>query len=210
MSKDKNNLETTTDTEETMEMNDPIQSDKENQESTENLVDDTVQEEDNDAVNETEEAKTEETVEDPLLKTQKELAELRDKYLRNVAEFDNYRKRTIKEKQEIIKLAAKDTVVALLPAMDDFDRVARHATEADEKIPDGVSLIINKLLKSFEQLGVKKMESDGQDFDPELHEALTKIPAPSKKLRGKVIETIESGYYLNDKIIRYAKVVVGE
>lgn len=210
MSKDKNNLETTTDTEETMEMNDPIQSDNENQESMENLVDDTVQEEDNDAVNETEEAKTEETVEDPLLKTQKELAELRDKYLRNVAEFDNYRKRTIKEKQEIIKLAAKDTVVALLPAMDDFDRVARHATEADEKIPDGVSLIINKLLKSFEQLGVKKMESDGQDFDPELHEALTKIPAPSKKLRGKVIETIESGYYLNDKIIRYAKVVVGE
>jgi molecular chaperone GrpE len=210
MSKDKNNLETTTDTEETMEMNDPIQSDKENQESTENLVDNTIQEEDNDAVSETEEAKTEETVEDPLLKTQKELAELRDKYLRNVAEFDNYRKRTIKEKQEIIKLAAKDTVVALLPAMDDFDRVAKHATEADEKIPDGVSLIINKLLKSFEQLGVKKMESDGQDFDPELHEALTKIPAPSKKLRGKVIETIESGYYLNDKIIRYAKVVVGE
>ena len=202
MAKDKNNTEPTMETEETIEM-------KEQEQLQDEQVDAT-DEASNEPINETEEEVTEEVTEDPLLKTQKELAELRDKYLRNVAEFDNYRKRTIKEKQDIIKLAAKDTIVALIPAMDDFDRVAKHATEADEVIPDGVQLIIDKLLKSFELLGVKKMESDGQDFDPELHEALTKIPAPSKKMKGKVIETIESGYYLNDKIIRYAKVVVGE
>ncbi len=202
MAKDKNNTEPTMETEETIEMKEQEQLQDEQLETTEEAS--------NESINETEEEVTEEVTEDPLLKTQKELAELRDKYLRNVAEFDNYRKRTIKEKQDIIKLAAKDTIVALIPAMDDFDRVAKHATEADEVIPDGVQLIIDKLLKSFELLGVKKMESDGQDFDPELHEALTKIPAPSKKMKGKVIETIESGYYLNDKIIRYAKVVVGE
>lgn len=207
MSKDKNNMEETVDTDDIQEVNDQnatIEDQADTVNDQENTVEDQVEQ------TEQEKNKEEEVSEDPLEKTQKELAELKDKYLRNVAEFDNYRKRTIKEKQDIIKLAAKDTIVALLPAMDDFDRVAKHASEADEKIPDGVTLIINKLLKSFEQLGVKKMDSDGQDFDPELHEALTKIPAPSKKMRGKVIETIESGYYLNDKIIRYAKVVVGE
>ena len=206
MSEDKNNVEQTVETEETVELNDQN-----------TIVEDQVESIDDQEINtegKVEEGnsdeKQEEAIEDPFEKTQKELSELKDKYLRNVAEFDNYRKRTIKEKQDIIKLAAKDTIVALLPAMDDFDRVAKHASESDEKIPDGVTLIINKLLKSFELLGVKKMDSDGKDFDPELHEALTKIPAPSKKMSGKVIETIESGYYLKDKIIRYAKVVVGE
>ena len=200
-------MEETVDTDDIQEVNDKnatIEDQADTVNDQENIVEDQVEQ------TEQEKKEEKEVSEDPLEKSQKELVELKDKYLRNVAEFDNYRKRTIKEKQDIIKLAAKDTIVALLPAMDDFDRVAKHASEADEKIPDGVALIINKLLKSFEQLGVKKMDSDGQDFDPELHEALTKIPAPSKKMRGKVIETIESGYYLNDKIIRYAKVVVGE
>lgn len=141
---------------------------------------------------------------------QKELGEMKDKYLRIFAEFDNYRKRTIKERQEIIKLAAKDSLGALLPAVDDFGRAIRLANDNDEKIPEGIILIYNKLFKALEQQGIKEMETTGQDFDPELHEALTKIPAPSEELKGKIIDTVEKGYYLNDKIIRYAKVVVGE
>ncbi|CAA6802886.1 MAG: Heat shock protein GrpE [uncultured Aureispira sp.] len=141
---------------------------------------------------------------------QKELGEMKDKYLRIYAEFDNYRKRTSKERQNIIKLAAKDSLGALLPAVDDFGRAIRLAEDSEEKIPEGVILIYNKLFKALEQQGIKEMETTGQDFDPELHEALTKIPAPSEELKGKVIDTIEKGYYLNDKIIRYAKVVIGE
>ncbi|MFT5645454.1 MAG: molecular chaperone GrpE [Aureispira sp.] len=141
---------------------------------------------------------------------QKELGEMKDKYLRIYAEFDNYRKRTSKERQNIIKLAAKDSLGALLPAVDDFSRAIRLASDSEETIPEGVILIYNKLFKALEQQGIKEMETTGQDFDPELHEALTKIPAPSEELKGKVIDTIEKGYYLNDKIIRYAKVVIGE
>lgn len=143
---------------------------------------------------------------------EKELGEMKDKYLRIFAEFDNYRKRTIKERQEIIKLAAKDSLGALLPAIDDFDRAIKVANENknEEKIPEGIILIYNKLFKALEQQGIKEMVTNGQDFDPELHEALTKIPAPSEEMKGKIIDTIEKGYYLNDKIIRYAKVVVGE
>jgi len=141
---------------------------------------------------------------------QKELGEMKDKYLRIFAEFDNYRKRTIKERQETIKLAAKDSLGAMLPAVDDFSRAIRLADDSEEKIPEGIILIYNKLFKALEQQGIKEMETTGQDFDPELHEALTKIPAPSEELKGKIIDTIEKGYYLNDKIIRYAKVVVGE
>lgn len=141
---------------------------------------------------------------------QKDLGEMKDKYLRIYAEFDNYRKRTIKERQDIIKLAAKDSLGAMLPAVDDFSRAIRLASDSDEKIPEGIILIYNKLFHALEQQGIKEMESTGQDFDPELHEALTKIPAPSEELKGKVIDTIEKGYYLNDKIIRYAKVIIAE
>jgi len=143
---------------------------------------------------------------------QKELSEMKDKYLRIFAEFDNYRKRTMKERQDIIKLAAKDSLAALLPAVDDFGRAISVGAENEnaEEIPEGIILIYNKLFKALEQQGIKEMESTGVDFDPELHEALTKIPAPSEDLKGKVIQTIEKGYYLNDKIIRYPKVVVGE
>jgi molecular chaperone GrpE len=142
----------------------------------------------------------------------KELGEMKDKYLRIFAEFDNYRKRTIKERQDIIKLASRDALNAILPAVDDFDRAIKVAAENENEadIPEGIILIYTKLFKALEQQGIKEMISTGQDFDPELHEALTKIPAPSDELKGKVIDTIEKGFYLNDKIIRYAKVVVGE
>jgi len=142
----------------------------------------------------------------------KDLGEMKDKYLRIFAEFDNYRKRTIKERQDIIKLAAKDSLSALLPAVDDFDRAIKMSKENENEadVPEGIILIYNKLYKALEQQGVKVMETTGVDFDPELHEALTKIPAPTEDLKGKIIDTIEKGYYLNDTIIRYPKVVVGE
>lgn len=143
---------------------------------------------------------------------QKELGEMKDKYLRIFAEFDNYRKRTVKEKVDIIKLASKDVINAMLPAIDDFSRAIKLDGEAnvEDKIPEGIVHVYNKLMKGLEQQGVRPMESTGAEFDAELHEALTKIPAPTPELKGKVIDTIEQGYYLNDKIIRYAKVVVGE
>ena len=147
-----------------------------------------------------------------LERTQKELGEMKDKYLRIFAEFDNYRKRTIKERQDIIKLAARDALNALLPAVNDFERAIKVAQSEDneERLPEGIVLVYSKLMKALEQQGIREMETDGQDFDPELHEALTKIPAPNEALKGKIIDTIEKGYYLNDKIIRHAKVVVGE
>ena len=179
----------------------------------ENTSEETVSEKDSDTPEEEpvkEPAKKEESKLSETERLQKELGEMKDKYLRIYAEFDNYRKRTNKERQEIIKLAAKDSLGALLPAVDDFSRAIRLAGDSEEKIPEGVILIYNKLFKALEQQGIKEMETTGQDFDPELHEALTKIPAPTEELKGKVIDTIEKGYYLNDKIIRYAKVVIGE
>lgn len=147
-----------------------------------------------------------------LEQTKKELGEMKDKYLRTFAEFDNYRKRTNKQRQDDIKLASRDALNAILPAVNDFERAIKVAQQEDndEQLPEGIVLVYNKLMKALEQQGIREMETDGQDFDPELHEALTKIPAPAEELKGKIIDTIEKGYYLNDRIIRYAKVVVGE
>jgi len=188
---------------------DQVTTEETNNTTEENTVEETVSENDLDATTE-ETVKKEESKLSEKERLEKELGEVKDKYLRIFAEFDNYRKRTIKERQEIIKLAAKDSLGAMLPAVDDFSRAIRLANDSEEKIPEGIILIYNKLFKALEQQGIKEMETTGQDFDPELHEALTKIPAPSEELKGKIIDTIEKGYYLNDKIIRYAKVVVGE
>jgi molecular chaperone GrpE len=179
-------------------------------EETNNTVEETTPENASEADLEKETIHKEESKLSETERLQKDLGEMKDKYLRIYAEFDNYRKRTIKERQDIIKLAAKDSLGAMLPAIDDFSRAIRLANDNDEKIPEGIILIYNKLFQALEQQGIKEMESTGQDFDPELHEALTKIPAPSEELKGKIIDTIEKGYYLNDKIIRYAKVIIAE
>ncbi len=142
-----------------------------------------------------------------------QVAELKDKYLRLFAEFDNYKKRTIKERVDLMKTAAQDTMSALLPVLDDFDRAKKNAEDKNADVHfdnEGVLLVYNKLNNSLTQKGLIAMESDGEDFDPELHEAITEIPAPNKKMVGKVIDTIEKGYFLKDKIIRHAKVVVGK
>lgn len=141
-----------------------------------------------------------------------EVAELKDKYLRLFAEFDNYKKRTVKERLDLLRTAAQDTIASLLPVLDDFDRAKKTADDegTDETFSEGVLLVYNKLYSVLKNHGLEQMESDGAEFDPELHEAITEIPAPDDKLKGKVIDTIEKGYYLRDKIIRHAKVVVGK
>lgn len=141
-----------------------------------------------------------------------ELAELKDKYLRIFAEFDNFKKRTIKEKMELMRNASRDVLSDMLPVMDDFDRAKQSAEDdsTEEQFSEGVTLVYGKLNSVMKMKGVKAMESTGEVFDPELHEAITKIPVPTEEMKGKVIDTITKGYYLNDTIIRHAKVVVGE
>ncbi|HPG05886.1 MAG TPA: nucleotide exchange factor GrpE [Saprospiraceae bacterium] len=141
---------------------------------------------------------------------QEELDELKDKYLRLFAEFDNYKKRTVKERLDLMKTAGQETIQSLLPVLDDFDR-AKKSAESDksaEVFSEGVAMVYKRLYHILEQQGLKSMESNGIDFNPELHEAISEIPA-GQAMKGKVIDTVEKGYTLNDKIIRYAKVVVG-
>ncbi len=146
-------------------------------------------------------------------KTDKEIiVELNDKYLRLAAEYDNYRKRTLKERMELTKNAGEDILVNILPVMDDFERALGSIDQAKEisSVKEGVQLIYNKFREFLKQRGVKEIEAKEKDFDTDLHEAITKIPAPNKKLKGKVVDIIEKGYYLNDKVIRFSKVVIGE
>lgn len=144
-------------------------------------------------------------------KLRDELAESNNKYLRLYAEFDNYKRRTNKERQELLQTAGKDVLVSLLPVVDDFDRALKSMENATDVAPvkEGIVLVQNKLKSFLSQKGIKEMESVGTVFDAEIHEAITNIPAPSDDLKGKVIDEVEKGYYLNEKVIRFAKVVVG-
>jgi len=141
-----------------------------------------------------------------------QIDEQKDKHLRLLAEFENFKKRTIREKLDIMNSAAQDTMTALLPVLDDFDRAKKVAEDdgSEEHFSEGVNLVYQKLYGVLTQKGLKPMETNNNDFDPELHEAITDIPAPTPELKGKVIDTIDKGYFLNDKIIRHAKVVVGK
>ena len=160
----------------------------------------------------TEEAVTTEestVVEDDIIK---KYEDLNDTHLRLMAEFDNYRKRTIREKADLFKTAGENLLVNMLPLIDDFERGLKATAEATDidAVRDGVELIYDKFMAFLSQQGVKPIEADKQDFDTEYHEAVTTIPAPTVKLKGKVIDCIQKGYTLNDKVIRYSKVVVGE
>jgi len=150
---------------------------------------------------------------EPIEPTAEErIEELNDKYLRLYSEFDNYRKRTSKERIELFKTAGQDIMTDLVPVLDDFERALQNMDKKGDVITirKGVDLVYNKFKSSLESKGLKAFKSLEQDFDPEIHEAITKIAAPSKKLVGKVVDEIEKGYKLNDKVIRYAKVVVGQ
>lgn len=139
------------------------------------------------------------------------LSEMNDKFLRLYAEFDNYKKRTSTERIDLIKTAGKDVIVSLLPVLDDFDRALQvMQTTADiNSVKAGVELVKHKFNKILDQRGLKEMECIGKSFDSELEEAITSIPAPDDKLKGKIMEVLEKGYFLNDKVIRFAKVIVG-
>lgn len=143
---------------------------------------------------------------------EKQLAEQKEKYLRLFADFDNYKKRTAKERLDLLSTAGKDIILSVIPVVDDFERainVAANAKDVDS-VKEGMLLIKNKMLNVLEQRGLKAMESIGEPFEAEKHEAITEIPAPSDEMKGKVIDEVEKGYTMNGKIIRYAKVVVGK
>lgn len=162
---------------------------------------------DNESVN-TQEA--EEISEVDSLKNQ--LAEQKEKYLRLFADFDNYKKRTAKERLELLNTAGKDIILSILPTIDDFERAIQAAENAKdiESVKEGMVLIKNKFASSLTQRGLKAMECVGEPFNPEQQEAITEIPAPNEEMKGKVIDVVEKGYLMNDKIIRFAKVVVGK
>jgi molecular chaperone GrpE len=170
-----------------------------------------VVEEQQEAVNE-QTLNTEEQVQEGEAGASDELAQMKDKYLRLFSDFDNYKKRTARETLELRKTASKDVMMAIIPVLDDFERARINASKSDtaESFSEGVQLVYDKLFKTLKSKGLEIMKSTGEQFDAELHEAITKIPAPTPEMKGKIIDTIEFGYTLNDQIIRYAKVVVGE
>ncbi|MEY3416253.1 MAG: hypothetical protein RL711_1695 [Bacteroidota bacterium] len=144
-------------------------------------------------------------------KLQAEVLELKDKFLRLQAEFDNFRRRTAKERLDLISTASKDLVANLIPVLDDFERATKTmetATDIDA-VKEGVTLVYSKFYKILEAKGLKPMNSTGEAFNPEIHEAITQIPAPSDDLKGKVVDEVEKGYYLNETVVRFAKVVIG-
>lgn len=150
--------------------------------------------------------------ESAMEKLKEELEQAKDKYIRQVAEFDNFRRRTAKERLEIIQTAGKEVITSLLDVLDDCDR-AQKQLETEENAgasKEGVLLVFNKLRNTLQSRGVKAMETLHQEFNPDLHEAITEIPAPNDALKGKILDEVMKGYYLNDKIIRHAKVIVGK
>jgi molecular chaperone GrpE len=148
-------------------------------------------------------------IQSELKKAQEDLAEAKDKYIRLYSEFENFRRRTAKEKLELIQTANEQLVKVILPVIDDFERAEKAFQGTESKEMEGFLLIYNKFKKILEQTGVKAMEAKGKNFDADLHEAITQLPAPDESLKGKVLEVVEQGYLLGDKVVRHAKVVVG-
>jgi molecular chaperone GrpE len=147
-----------------------------------------------------------------LRKTEEKLAEMQDKYLRLSAEFDNYRKRTLREKMDLSKYAAEDLFRKIIPIMDDFDRAVAHMSTATDcaAMKDGIDLIYNKFSEFLKQNGIREIESLNASFDVDLHDAVAKLPVEDDQKKGKVVDIVQKGYYLQDKVLRHSKVVVGE
>lgn len=183
-----------------------------NDENVENNVisDDNAEDTSANTDNSAEEKTAELTVEEQLEAAKKEVEQYKDKYLRAVAEFDNYRKRTLKEKAELLLNGSEKAVCAFLPILDDFERAIADKTEDVNAIKEGVQIIFNKFNKTLESLGVRKIETEGKDFDVDFHEAVAMVPGMGDDKKGKVIDCVQTGYQLNDKVIRHAKVAVGQ
>jgi molecular chaperone GrpE len=157
-------------------------------------------------------AESEDTEKDPLEEANAQIEELKDKYLRTVAEFDNYRKRTLKEKTELILNGGEKTITAILPVLDDMERAIANGdkTEDPQVLKEGMELIFQKFLKTLEGLGVHKIDTEDADFNTDMHEAIAMVPAPDDNKKGKVLDCVQTGYQLNEKVIRHAKVAVGQ
>lgn len=177
---------------------------------TEAAADNMTEETDNVAEEKKEEEKEEEK--DPLTLAQEEAASLKDKYLRSVAEFDNYRKRMLKEKTELILNGGEKAITAILPVLDDMERAIENGKKTDDVavLQEGMELIYQKLMKILEGQGVKKMDTTDADFNTDVHEAIAMVPGMGDDKKGKVIDCVQTGYTLNDKVIRHAKVAVGQ
>ena len=167
------------------------------------------QTEDNNEKESSEESSSEEKT-DPLAAAQSEAEAWKDKYIRLVAEFDNYKKRTLKEKSELILNGSEKTISSILPILDDFERALSDKTEDPVAIKEGFELIFKKFLKTLETLGVKKIETNDTDFDVDYHEAIAMVPGVGEDKKGKVIDCVQTGYTMNDQVIRHAKVAVGQ
>ena len=148
----------------------------------------------------------------PTAELENQIAELKDKYLRQVAEFDNYRKRTLKEKTELILNGGENILKSLLPVIDDMERAQKSMEKSEDlsSIKEGINLVFKKFVTTLENAGLKKIDTDGKDFNTDEHEAIAMIPAPTDDMKGKVIDCVQPGYKLNDKVIRHAKVAIGQ
>lgn len=192
------------------ENNIPIDNDVQTEETQDET---TVDNETAEAEDETEAAETEaenNVEKDPLEEAQSQIAALKDQLLRTIAEFENYKKRTIKEKMELIQNGGAKTVTAILPILDDFERAVADESEDAAAIKEGTRMIFNKFVKSLESIGVKQIETEGQDFNTDYHEAVAMVPGMGDDKKGKVIDCVQTGYTMNDKVIRHAKVAVGQ
>ncbi len=199
MSKEKENkIEDTNVNEQIDEM---LNENQEEQAQTDNLSAD--EDHDTESTAETEEL-------DPLAKAEQEVETLKKQLLYKTAEFENYRKRTLKEKAELILNGGEKTIAAILPILDDFERAIADKSEDPKAIKEGVQMIFNKFNKTLESLGVKKIETKDKDFDVDFHEAIAMVPGMGDDKKGKVIDCVQTGYTLNDKVIRHAKVAVGQ
>jgi molecular chaperone GrpE len=179
----------------------------------ENMTESKVSETEDDNLSDTDNEKANKNdIDDKLADLEGQIAESKDKYLRLYSEFENYRRRTAREKIELIDTASEGIMTELLPVLDDFERALKSTEDGsdEQSVREGLDLIYHKFKKILEQKGLKNMNSEiGEDFDPDFHEAITQIPAPEKKLKGKIVDVIEKGYLIKDKVIRYAKVVTG-
>lgn len=208
MSKDKNcKIEENNEAADNCTLNDEnIKNTQETAETENENSDETVDEGENKPEDKQEEEKS------PLEKAEDEIAELKDKYLRSVAEFDNYRKRTLKEKTELILNGSEKAVTAILPILDDMERAIENAAKTDDPavLKEGMELIQQKFVKALEGLGVKKIDTADADFNTDFHEAIAMVPGMGDDKKGKVLDCVQTGYILNDKVIRHAKVAVGQ
>lgn len=169
--------------------------------------------EENEAQEPEKELTPEEQLQQQLTAYEEKIAAQQDQILRQAAEFDNYRKRTLKEKAELIKNGGEKAITAILPVIDDLERALQNMKSEDEEVValrDGVELIYNKFLKTLQQEGLEKIETHEADFNTDFHEAIALVPAPTDELKGKILDCVQTGYQLNDKVIRHAKVVVGQ